>query len=127
MPASERPRGRSSRRLGAGPRIRASKEAEIHVLLRRGFEEGLFGEAEHAWMSRGFRGGHRASELIAPEKESCWLDGTDSARRMKRKIARAYPVPGLRGSIDNIMGYCQRQDHRWSQLRLGSPFEIKGG
>ena len=100
--------------LGIKPGAEAPvTEEEIQLLLDQGTEAGVFEEAEQDMVEGVFSlGDSRVYSIMTPRTEITWLDISDAADEIRRKIGEStysrFPV--CQGSLDTVLGIVKARD-----------------
>ena len=95
-----------------GPELPVTEE-EIQLLIDQGTEAGVIEEAEQDMVQGVFSlGDSRVYSIMTPRTEIVWLDVSDSADEIRRKIAESpysrFPV--CQGSLDTVLGIIKARD-----------------
>lgn len=88
-------------------------EEEIQLLIGQGTEAGVFEEAEQEMVEGVFSlSDSRVYSLMTPRTEIVWLDVSDDAEEIRRKIAESpysrFPV--CQNSLDTVLGIIKARD-----------------
>ncbi|MCL4530718.1 MAG: hemolysin family protein [Chloroflexi bacterium] len=88
-------------------------EEEIQLLIDQGTEAGVFEEAEQDMVEGVFSlSDSRVYSLMTPRTDIVWLDITDAAEEIRRKIAESsfsrFPV--CKDSLDTVLGIVKARD-----------------
>lgn len=115
--------------LGVRPRSEPPiTQEKISLLLQEGAKAGVFEEGEHEMIKRVFRfSDRRARALMTPRNDIVWIDQSDPADEIRRKIIKSphtrFPVCDQ--SLDNLLGIVQVKD-LLVQDQNADAFRIKG-
>ncbi len=101
-------------------------EEELHMLIDQGTQAGIFKVSEQEMVSGVFRlGDRRIYALMTPRTEIVWLDLTDSAEEIEKKLTDSpfsrYPV--CRGDLDHVVGLVKVRDILAANLK-GQPIDL---
>jgi putative hemolysin len=116
------------RGLGVKSSAEASvTEEEVKLMIEHGTKVGVFEPSEKEMVERVFLLGDRSvSTLMTPRPEVTWLDPSDSAEEIQRKLTANshshYPV--AEGQIDHILGLVNAKD-LLSQNLSCTPIDLK--
>jgi putative hemolysin len=88
-------------------------EEEIQLLMGQGTEAGVFAEAEQEMVEGVFSlSDSRVYSLMSPRTDVVWLDVTDTADEIRRKISESpysrFPV--CQDSLDSVLGFIKARD-----------------
>jgi len=88
-------------------------EEEIQLLMGQGTEAGIFAEAEQEMVEGVFSlSDSRVYSLMSPRTDVVWLDVTDTADEIRRKISESpysrFPV--CQDSLDSVLGFIKARD-----------------
>ncbi len=114
--------------IGIKPSAETSvTEDEIKQMIEQGTQEGVFEPTEQEMVERVFRLSDRtASALMTPRPEVVWLDPSEPAEEIQKKIAADshthYPV--AEGQVDHIIGFVNSKD-LLSQNLSCRPIELR--
>lgn len=88
-------------------------EEDITILLRQGAKAGVFQESETEMVEAVFDlADVSARAVMTPRTQITWLDVSDSAERVREKLAGSSHsrFPLCDGSLDNVLGIAQTKD-----------------
>jgi putative hemolysin len=102
-------------------------EEEIRLMIQQGTLAGVFEEAEQRMVTEVFRlADRRVASLMTPRTDIAWLEVSDGAEEIARKMAEAeysrFPV--CEGGLDNPVGFVRAKDLLLRSLS-GQPIDLR--